>query len=239
MLCLGVTWSAASLAVLAAGGTLVLRDRRWKQRLVRATGCLVDTVEAPDPDGGDVQYQPVIEYRDLAGRVLRTTDSALYGKPAGTTSGAVPADILRTCSFTNVCSFGPVVGAPIDRCAESLARGFARRLAPADDVEEFLVDRVASCAWRRRRAVRVEQGIFDDYESLKNRSHVMQPKSAAHAVMVDAGGLGAFAQLVRHEAAIERSMLRALHELQRLQAERAGVEVPVPLAVDVTVSAGG
>ena len=54
--------------------------------------------------------------------------------------------------------------------------------------------------------------------------------------MMDAGGLGAFAQLARHEAAIERSMLRALHELQRLQAARAGVEVSVPLAIDVDVS---
>lgn len=34
----------------------------------------------------------------------------------------VPADILRTCSLANVCSFGPVVGAPFDRCVESLVR---------------------------------------------------------------------------------------------------------------------
>lgn len=119
---------------------------------------------------------------------------------------------------------------------ESFRSGFVKRLAPADELEEFLVDRVAACAWRLRRTVRVESEIFEDYEDLKNRRHVMQPKSAAHAVMVDAGGLGAFAQLARHEAAIERSMLRALHELQRLQAARAGVEVPVPVVVDVTVS---
>lgn len=84
--------------------------------------------------------------------------------------------------------------------------------------------------------MRVESEIFEDYESLKNRAHVSQPKSAAHAVMVDAGGLGAFTQLARHEAAIERSMLKALHELQRLQAARAGVEVPLPVAIDVDVS---
>lgn len=119
---------------------------------------------------------------------------------------------------------------------ESFRSGFVARFAPVDDLEEFLVDRIAVCAWRLRRAVRVECEIFEDYESLKNRAHVTQPKSAAHAVMVDAGGLGAFAQLARHEAAIERSMLRALHELQRLQAGRTGVEVPVPVAVDIDVT---
>lgn len=119
---------------------------------------------------------------------------------------------------------------------ESFRAGFVERLAPAGAVEEFLVDRVVACAWRLRRVVRVEREVFEDYESLRNRGHVLQPQSVAHAVMADAGGLGAFAQLARHEAAIERSMLRALHEFQRLQAARTGAEVPVPVAVDVDVS---
>lgn len=119
---------------------------------------------------------------------------------------------------------------------DSFRVGFVESLAPADAVEEFLVDRITSCAWRLRRVVRIEREVFEDYESLKNRQHFTQPKSAAHAVMVDAGGLGAFAQLARHEAAIERSMLRSLHELQRLQAARVGVEVPLPVAIDVDVS---
>ncbi len=119
---------------------------------------------------------------------------------------------------------------------ESFRMGFIERLMPADPVEEFLVDRITACAWRLRRVVRIEREVFEDYESLRNRGHVLQPQSVAHAVMVDAGGLGAFAQIARHEAAIERSMLRALHELQRLQAARTGIEVPVPVAVDVDVS---
>ena len=39
--------------------------------------------------------------------------------------------------------------------------------------------------------------------------------------------------LWRHEVAIERSMMRKLHELERLQAKRAGEHVPAPAAVDV------
>jgi hypothetical protein len=45
-----------------------------------------------------------------------------------------------------------------------------------------------------------------------------------------------FSKLVRYEASIERSLYRALHELQRLQAARAGQAVAPPVAVDVEVS---
>ena len=45
-----------------------------------------------------------------------------------------------------------------------------------------------------------------------------------------------FSNLDRHEAALSRSVLRTLHELQRLQAARAGEHVPAPAVVDVDVS---
>jgi hypothetical protein len=41
--------------------------------------------------------------------------------------------------------------------------------------------------------------------------------------------------LSRYELTLERSLFRALHELQRLQAERQGQPVPPPVAVDLTV----
>lgn len=40
----------------------------------------------------------------------------------------------------------------------------------------------------------------------------------------------------RYEGTLERSLFKALHELQRLQAVRAGNAVPPPVAVDVNVS---
>jgi len=45
-----------------------------------------------------------------------------------------------------------------------------------------------------------------------------------------------FAKLARYEAALERAFYRALHELQRLQAARAGQAVPPPVAVDVDIT---
>ncbi|HEY6420946.1 MAG TPA: hypothetical protein VIX59_18265 [Candidatus Binataceae bacterium] len=46
----------------------------------------------------------------------------------------------------------------------------------------------------------------------------------------------AFANLWRHEAALSRSWLRTLHELERLQARRTGQHVPAPAVVDVDVN---
>ena len=47
-----------------------------------------------------------------------------------------------------------------------------------------------------------------------------------------------FSNLWRHEVALSRSMQRTLHELERLQARRAGEHVPAPAVVDVNVSLG-
>ena len=42
--------------------------------------------------------------------------------------------------------------------------------------------------------------------------------------------------VLRYETALERSLYKALHELQRLQAARAGVPVPPPAEADVDVN---
>jgi hypothetical protein len=53
----------------------------------------------------------------------------------------------------------------------------------------------------------------------------------------DTDKANAFSKLSRYETAIERSLYKALHELQRLQAARiAGGSVPPPAAIDVDVS---
>jgi hypothetical protein len=58
----------------------------------------------------------------------------------------------------------------------------------------------------------------------------------------DADKANAFSKLSRYETAIERSLYRALHELQRLQAARStegGISPPVALDVNVSgVSSG-
>jgi hypothetical protein len=51
--------------------------------------------------------------------------------------------------------------------------------------------------------------------------------------------LSTMSNLERYETTLSRSWLRTLHELQRLQAIRAGERVPAPAAVDVEVSING
>jgi hypothetical protein len=53
----------------------------------------------------------------------------------------------------------------------------------------------------------------------------------------DADKANAFSKLSRYETAIERSLYKSLHELQRLQAARhTDGEIPPPVAIDVDVS---
>jgi hypothetical protein len=53
----------------------------------------------------------------------------------------------------------------------------------------------------------------------------------------DANDVNAFSKLSRYETAIERSLYKALHELQRVQASRrANGNVTLPVAIDVDVS---
>ena len=46
-------------------------------------------------------------------------------------------------------------------------------------------------------------------------------------------------KITRYEAHLSRQMLQALHELQRLQANRAGAPILPPAALDVTLDTGG
>ena len=57
--------------------------------------------------------------------------------------------------------------------------------------------------------------------------------------MHDSHHANAFSKLSRYETPIEKSLYKALHELQRLQAARQeDGNVSPPLAVDVDVSGG-
>ncbi|MDQ4063664.1 MAG: hypothetical protein M3122_07215 [Actinomycetota bacterium] len=61
--------------------------------------------------------------------------------------------------------------------------------------------------------------------------------SLGQTFVEDAGMANAFSKLSRYETAIERSLYKALHELQRLQAaRRVGGNASPPAALDVDIS---
>ena len=64
-------------------------------------------------------------------------------------------------------------------------------------------------------------------------------ETLAATFLHDATGPNALAKVARYESALERGLYRALHELERLQARRAGEAVPPPAAVEVNGAALG
>ena len=82
------------------------------------------------------------------------------------------------------------------------------QLAPVGELELLLADRIVSTAWRLRRLVAVETMLFDRED---------EPDAAFNNYGREKMGV-----LSRYEVTLERSLYKALHELQRLQAARQG-----------------
>src|SRR5947208_744595 len=82
-----------------------------------------------------------------------------------------------------------------------------------------------------RTAHRVEAEVFDG-----ERARLRQAGLAADLGAAFGQASQTLSTLARYETSIERALYHALHELQRLQAARAGQAVPPPLAVDVDMT---
>jgi hypothetical protein len=106
-------------------------------------------------------------------------------------------------------------------------------LAPADEVEEQLVERIILCSWRLRRIARAERGLIDRefngvllfHETRVSRSFERIPREMAN--------------LSRYEAQLDRSLGRSYAMLERRQAARRGEHVPPPLTVLVEGALSG
>lgn len=121
---------------------------------------------------------------------------------------------------------------------ESLRADFLAHFQPAGPLEGLLVDRITANAWRLRKALEVESW-YQDYHAGKYLSGPRRD-DALSIEWSNIESLEAIfeqgSKLTRYESFLERSIHKSLHELQRLQAARAGVPVPLPVAVDVEVS---
>jgi len=74
-------------------------------------------------------------------------------------------------------------------------------------------------------------------QEMKAKQQDVETATLGRSFIRDANEANAFSKLSRYEAAIERSLYKALHELQRLQAaRRAEGSVTPPVAIDVDVS---
>lgn len=114
-------------------------------------------------------------------------------------------------------------------------------LAPVGEFEALLVDRIVAAAWRLRRLHRVEVNLFRHHMEEGALTTALAywdgpvKRDEGYAFRVDAKNGDALSKLSRYESTIERSLLKAVHELQRLQTLRTGGTVPVPLVLDVAI----
>jgi hypothetical protein len=101
--------------------------------------------------------------------------------------------------------------------------------APADAVEEHLVERIAMCAWRLRRMYRVEAELIDGW---RNTPRIRLKDLQIGAVFECSPG--EMTRLSRYEVTLDRALHRAFVMLERRQARRRGEDVPAPIAVEIT-----
>ncbi|MDP3296845.1 MAG: hypothetical protein Q8N09_04505 [Thermodesulfovibrionia bacterium] len=99
-----------------------------------------------------------------------------------------------------------------------LEKRLRNELKPATEIELLLVDRIAANIWRLKRALGFEEDeVISEYEG-------------------ELGLKGDADLFFRYEIMLERSIYKALHELQRIQATRMGEKPPLPVVVDVDIS---
>jgi len=113
---------------------------------------------------------------------------------------------------------------------DSFARRVLDDLHPVGALETALADAIIACLWRWRRLHGIEAGLLMMY-----RVYEGADRGLATAFAHDGAQMDSLGRLTRYETALERRFLRLLHELQRLQAVRAGQNVPPPVVVDVDV----
>ncbi len=121
-------------------------------------------------------------------------------------------------------------------------RNMLTDLAPEGAVEELLAERIIVNAWRLERAVQMVTAVIAHRtsEAEVELAESQRPGDPlALGLIRDAGGADALSKLGRYERALERSVDRTRHELERLQAARRGDDVPPPAVLDVQVSSGG
>jgi hypothetical protein len=86
---------------------------------------------------------------------------------------------------------------------------------------------------------RDRQAYDDAAARLAEAQNALEVDNLLQAIQVLEKHSREFALLERREQALTRSLFKTLHELQRLQAKRAGEPVPAPAAVDVNVNISG
>lgn len=114
---------------------------------------------------------------------------------------------------------------------EEFAAALRDSLAPADEVEALLAERIVLLSWRLRRVARAERGMIEAVDDANLRYG-----ETAMSRLFDRAPEELTA-LSRYEMGLDRALGRAYALLERRQARRGGAAVPPPITV-IVESAG-
>ncbi len=95
-----------------------------------------------------------------------------------------------------------------------LTKRIRSEIKPETEIERLLTDRIVANVWRLKRALGMEDG---------------EVISTGGGLMYDSD------RFFRYETMLEKSLYKALHELERVQAKRCGKNVPLPTVVDINL----
>jgi len=128
---------------------------------------------------------------------------------------------------------------------EELTEKLYGEMRPVGELESALVGRIVGLIWRLKRTGRMETGILLWHQAKVDpdswgRTDVLKRARTLGSVTVAEEGEAymasriSLAKLSRYETSLERSLYRALHQFQRLQAASNGGRTPI--VVDVKAS---
>jgi hypothetical protein len=202
--------------------------KRRREFLAAAEASLQVAGQLPDlPDGAPLSY-------DAAFSVLEAAQNEL---PEGTDLPGIEDDaFLKALGLPEGDGFDDV-----NWTAGLVRRGFALLAEHGETTAERLTERTArGLKTRRDELAEGVRGLSATVKRLRReRETQVERKQARRSLPAeDAEG-----KVLRYEAHLNRQLFQTLHELERIQASRAGRQVPLPLAVDVGVevsaAAGG
>lgn len=170
-----------------------------------------------------------------------TTEKQIKANKENAKLGGVKTSEGKAVSRFNAVKHGllsgeVLLGGEDERDLVGLGRRLKVELKPASEIERVLVDRIVANFWRLKRAMRVEREMIDDDRKNEDWDGNFKQKTLGQAFSYDFTNHDTYGKFIRYEANIERGIYKALHELQRIQAVRAGEKPPAPLAIDVDIS---
>ena len=148
----------------------------------------------------------------MTSKPVTSTDQQQASRENGKQSHGPKTPEGKAASSLNAVKYGFFARDPLlpGECADAFTAFSApllASLAPAGHVEQLLAGRIVDAALLDKDAV---------------RASASPDTSIGRAFIHDSKDAGTLTRLSRYEAGIERGLFRTLHELQHLQAARAG-----------------